>query len=107
VDVERHGGHRERGAGGDGGTVRVADGEVFGADPAGELVAFADGEVEGGGANDGVGVLTAGLDPKGAGGGVVDGGIGRGGAVKDGEVVEGRLVDGGRCMGGDGGNEKG
>ena len=106
VDVEGHGRHGERGAGGDGRAVGVADGEVLGAHPAGELVALADGEGDGRGADEGVGILPAGFDAQGFGRVVMDGGIGRGGAVDDGELVDGRLIDGGRGVGGDGDQAK-
>ena len=106
VDVEGHGRHGERGAGGDGRAVGVADGEVFGAHPAGEFVALADGESDGGGANEGVRVLLAGFDAEGLGRVVVDVGIGRGGAVDDGELVDGCLIDGSRGVGGDGDQTK-
>src|SRR6185312_12723451 len=107
VDVEGHGGHGNGGSGGDGGAIGIADGEVFGADPAGEFVALADGEVDGGGVNEGVRELAAGLDAEGAGGCAMDGGVRGGGAVKDGEVIEGRLVDRGGGVRGHGGEEKG
>ena len=107
VDVEGHGGHGESGAGGDGRAAGIADGEVLGADPAGEFVALADGEGDGGGFDEGVGILAAGLDAEGAGRGAVDGGVGGGGAVENGEVIEGRLVDGGCGGRGNGREEEG
>ncbi len=92
VDVEGHGRHGEGGAGGDGRAVGVADGEVLGAHPAGEFVALADGERDGGGADLGVGILAAGFDAEGFGRGVVDVGVCGGGAVDDGELIE-RMPD--------------
>ena len=103
MDVEGHGGHGERGAGGDGGAVGVADGDVLGAHPGGEFVALADGERDGGGADEGVGVLAAGFDAEGLRRVVVDGGIRGGGAVDDGKLIDGRLIYGGGGVGGDGG----
>ena len=106
VDVEGHGRHGERGAGGDGGAAGIADGEVPGAHPGGEFVALADGESDGGGADEGVGVLAAGFDAEGLGRGVMDGGIGGGRAVNDGQLVDGRLIDGGVGVGGGGDQTK-
>src|ERR1035438_6970209 len=105
--VAGHGGHGEGGAGGDGRTAGVADREVLGAHPGGEFVAFADGERDRDGADEGVGVLSAGLDAEGLRRGVVDGGIGGGGAVDDAQLIDGCLVDGGGAVGGDGDQTKG
>ena len=102
VDVEGHGRHGERGAGGDGGAIGVAHGEALGAHPAGEFVALADGERDGGGADHSVRVLAAGFDAEGLRRGVVDGGIRGGGAVDDGKLIDGCLINGSRGVGGDG-----
>ena len=73
----------------------IADGERVCAYPAREFVAFADGEGDGSGAHERVGVLASGLDAERLGRGVVNGGISGGGAVNHSKLVYGRLVDGG------------
>ena len=65
LHIPRHGRHGEGGASGDGRAVEIADGELVGADPAGELVGFADGERNGGGLNASVAVSWAGFEAHG------------------------------------------
>ncbi len=63
MNVERHGCHRERRPGGDGSAIEVADLKIFGADPAGELIAPAHDERNGSRLN--VGGIGGGLDADG------------------------------------------
>src|ERR1700722_17174982 len=46
MHVERHGRHGERCAGRDGSAIQIADLEIFGAHPAGEFVALANGQID-------------------------------------------------------------
>ncbi len=59
LDVEWQGRHAERGAGRDGRTVQVADGELVGPDPAREFICFADGERDRRGLNAGIAIRVS------------------------------------------------
>ncbi len=56
LDVEWQGRHAKRGAGGDGRTAQVADGELVGPDPAGEFICFANRECDRRGLNAGIAI---------------------------------------------------
>ncbi len=94
LHIERHGSHGERGAGGDGRAVEIADGELVGADPAGEFVGLADGEGDGSGLDASVASGVAGFEAHRHLAIAGDGGIGGGDAAQGGPGGAG-AVEGG------------
>ena len=107
MDIEGHRRHGQCGAGSDGHAVKIADFDAVGAHPAAQLIAFADGERDGGRADTGVLRIArrvAGLDAQRLAAVVLDRSVDGGDAVNGGPAVggtvEGRLKERGGGVGG-------